>query len=234
MILSHRHKFIFFCNGKTGSTSIEAALRPYQEGAEYDVALAGLFPKAHIPPVVLKAFLPERIWRNYYKVVFVRNPWDWFVSSWFYNSAWLPPPAAGPQRRDLPTRVRRRLSAIANKLDPRARRSPAPPPLLCTAENADHLFRLLRPFRGVPSARTCTQTAWAYDADGHRIVDFVGRFENIEADFAKMCLQVGISAALPHLNRTDHQNYRHCFTPEGRERVLELWSMDVRNFDYTF
>ena len=36
MIISHKHKFIFLCNGKTGTTSIEELLRPLQEGAEFD------------------------------------------------------------------------------------------------------------------------------------------------------------------------------------------------------
>lgn len=231
MILSHRHKFIFFCNGKTGSTSIEAALRPYQEGADYDFSSAGLFPKAHVPPAILRGCLPERVWREYFKFVFVRNPWDWFVSSWHYNAA---RPSLGEAVLKRPSRA---LHARAGRLLRRMARGQVKPvaePLMCTREDADYLYWLLKRFRGTPSAPTCMQTTWAYDVDGARVVDYVGRFENLEADFAEACRQVGIQVTLPHLNRTEHHDYRSCFTAEGRRRVAELWEVDVRNFGYTF
>ena len=50
MILSHRRKFIFFCNGKTGTTSIEKVLEPLDEGRRYAFDAPGLFIAKHIPP----------------------------------------------------------------------------------------------------------------------------------------------------------------------------------------
>ncbi len=44
MILSHEHKFIFFCNGKTGTSSIEQALEPIQQGQEYYIDIQGVCP----------------------------------------------------------------------------------------------------------------------------------------------------------------------------------------------
>src|SRR5690606_19997000 len=85
MILSHRYKFIFICNGKTGTSSIESVLLPYHEGHEFEVGVQGLFHKKHIPPTALKGILGERVWEEYFVFCFVRNPWDWFVSQYFWN-----------------------------------------------------------------------------------------------------------------------------------------------------
>jgi len=238
MILSHRHKFIFFCNGKTGSTSIEAALRSLQEGEDFNIVSPGFFGKNHVPPAILKACLSERVWRSYYKAVFVRNPWDWFVSNWVYNKARRPDanPASPAPSRTLIGRARRRASALAQRvgLVPAPRPSTMPAQLRFVPEDADYLYDLLRRFRGLPSAPTLTQTAWAYDPDGNRLVDFVGRFERLQDDFAAMCRHVGIDARLGHLNRTEHDDYRSCFTDGGRERVAQLWHEDIHNFNYTF
>src|SRR3989338_5981486 len=85
MILSHEHKFIFFCNGKVASTSMQAALAAFQEEPELDIAVEGLFTKGHIPPEALKQKIPDSVWREYFKFCFVRNPWDWVVSQYYYN-----------------------------------------------------------------------------------------------------------------------------------------------------
>jgi len=80
MILSHTHKFIFIANGKTGTSSIETALQPYQEGAALKIGVEGLYTPKHVPPVVLRSQLGPKIWDEYFTFAFVRNPWDWFVS----------------------------------------------------------------------------------------------------------------------------------------------------------
>ena len=63
MILSHQHKFIFFCNGKTGTTSMEKVLQSFQEGEEYNIHLEGVCPAKHIYPAIIKAYLAEDIQR---------------------------------------------------------------------------------------------------------------------------------------------------------------------------
>ena len=90
MIISHTHRFIFFRNGKTGTTSIDKALQKYQEGEEYNISSIGLFYKAHVPPALVRSMLPKQIWSSYFKFSFVRNPWDWIASQWAYNFDVLP------------------------------------------------------------------------------------------------------------------------------------------------
>jgi hypothetical protein len=72
------------------------------------------------------------------------------------------------------------------------------------------------------------------DQDGNLLVDFVGRFEDLEEDFGKVCSTVGVRAALPHLNQSRHGDYRLHYTERTRRLVEEAWAEDVRTFGYRF
>jgi hypothetical protein len=230
MILSHTHKFIFFCSSKVGTTSMEEVLRPLQEGAEYDFGSAGaaIVPK-HIPPAILRGALPETVWDEYFKFVFVRNPWDWFVSQWFFNTV------AGV---DAPSRLSAR--ALRSFFGPRGRGPQAEPePLVrfsdeLRTEDVHAMFELLKRFKGLPGRDGLYQSNWVYDMDDRMIVDYVGRYESLEADFEEIKRHLGLDLELPHLNRTEHRDYRSYYTAETRDLVGELWAVDVRNFDYSF
>jgi len=86
MIVCHSRKFIFVSNPKTGSTSIDFALKEYNEEPSInEISKDSLYTRRHVPAYVLERKLSHDIWRNYFKFAFVRNPWDWFVSQHFYN-----------------------------------------------------------------------------------------------------------------------------------------------------
>jgi hypothetical protein len=224
VILSHTHKFIFFCGSKVGTTSMEEVLRPFQEGAEYDFGSpeARIVPK-HIPPAILKGALPEKVWNEYFKFVFVRNPWDWFISQWFYNSV----PATNDSRSWL-RRVRRRT-----------RRRQAEPDLIqrgdeLRPEDVDRTFEVLKQFKQLPGRDGLYQSNSVYDMDDRVIVDYVGRYETLEADFDEIMRHLGLELHLPRLNTTQHRDYRSYYSAETRERVAELWAVDIENFGYSF
>ena len=84
MIISDTHKFIFFAAGRTGTTSLEESLGAY--GADYPMSdqERRVFEK-HMPPAILKQRLSGKIWGDYWKFAFVRNPWDWMVSRFYYD-----------------------------------------------------------------------------------------------------------------------------------------------------
>jgi len=72
------------------------------------------------------------------------------------------------------------------------------------------------------------------DSTGEIGADFVGRFERLEQDFASVCERLGIEAALPHLNRHGHDDYRSYYDDEARELVRSHWGEDIVAFDYEF
>ncbi len=88
MRISHRHKFVFFSSPKTGSESIRNLLDPLSDVR--DVPLAQTTPSfpfySHIRPVEMRAAFVRFGWRydDYYRFVFVRNPWTRLVSLYRY------------------------------------------------------------------------------------------------------------------------------------------------------
>lgn len=78
------------------------------------------------------------------------------------------------------------------------------------------------------------QQAMLSDESGDKIVDFVGRFERLEEDFAYICGRVGVAAELPHLNPSEHAPYREYYDDETRKIVERHFARDIERFGYTF
>ena len=77
-------------------------------------------------------------------------------------------------------------------------------------------------------------TEWISDGD-KIIVDFVGRYENLNEDWSKVCraLQVPV-LPLGRENQVVRQDYRVFYDDESREFVGGLFRKDVEAFNYTF
>lgn len=225
MILSHAHKFIFICNGKTGTSSIETALAPYQEGEEFEVGVEGLYTERHVPPATLKAQLGPDVWEEYFTFAFVRNPWDWFVSQYFWN--WRAPQLS--KRELLRTPVTTLRAYWREKEEKRRRRE------VETFAPADiHVtYDLLRRYRAVHQADSLFQCNYIYSPEGNQLVDFVGRFEQIDEDFSRAIDRIGVDAKLPYRNATSHHDYRAYYTPGTADLIADLYHIDVDAFDYT-
>jgi len=100
------------------------------------------------------------------------------------------------------------------------------------------------------------QTEMLYDNDDRLLVDFVGKFENLQTDFDAVCTHLGIeSSTLPHVNSSDKSSrelkrklrnflyrnnendlrrYTDFYDAETREFVAEMYRSDVENFSYSF
>jgi len=81
---------------------------------------------------------------------------------------------------------------------------------------------------------SANQFPYVTDAQGNQIVDFVGHYETLAEDFAKVCARLKIKAELPHANVSDHRDYRTYYTPETREFVAKQFRRDIEMFGYNF
>ncbi len=81
---------------------------------------------------------------------------------------------------------------------------------------------------------TFTQTSCLVDENGKLLVDFVGKFENLDEDFRSICQKVGISARLPHINKSKRTDYRDYYDSETRDLTAQLYAEDIERFGYTF
>ncbi|MBL8659254.1 MAG: sulfotransferase family 2 domain-containing protein [Rhodospirillales bacterium] len=78
------------------------------------------------------------------------------------------------------------------------------------------------------------QRDFIVDYDGTSLVDFIGKLENIEADFATVCDRIGIQNTLPHLNKSDHTDYRSYYNEHTKSLVARTFRDDIEMFGYSF
>jgi hypothetical protein len=79
-----------------------------------------------------------------------------------------------------------------------------------------------------------TQTSCLLDEFGNLLVDFVGKFENLDEDFQSICHKVGISSRLPHINKSKRTCYQDYYDAETRDLTARLYAEDIERFGYTF
>ena len=79
------------------------------------------------------------------------------------------------------------------------------------------------------------QVDFISDEKGEIIVDFIGRFENLHADFKTVCNEIGLKAALYESHdATNSAHYRDQYFEWGRKIVTRVKADDIRHFDYEF
>jgi len=230
MPVDHRHRFIFVHIPKTAGISVMLALQRTRVKLEFNRrnVLARLlehparveiiqtlrefstlgtmtnFVEQHLPAVVLRQLVPPEVWGGYYKFSFVRNPWDLCVSSYHYMKHAF---ETSPE-------------LVIHDPDLAA---------VMAACDFEGYLRALPLF----SARG-DMTAYLADDDGQPLVDFVGRFETIEQDFATICARLGVTTSLTHENRGDRADYREYYTAVTRQIVARHYARDIERFEYTF
>lgn len=70
--------------------------------------------------------------------------------------------------------------------------------------------------------------------NGDMAMDFVGRFENLRADYRHVCERIDIDDTLSHHNRFLHPPYRDFYDDVSRQRVADHWDDEIRAFGYAF
>lgn len=79
------------------------------------------------------------------------------------------------------------------------------------------------------------QMDWIADADDRILVDFIGRFENLQGDFDEVCRRIGRdSLQLPHLKPSKHGHYRDYYSAQSRDIIARHFERDIRHLGYDF
>lgn len=213
MLVSERHKFIFVHVQKTAGISIETVLLEHFPDLK---RLSG----RHGHATTGMAELRQATWDDYFSFAFVRNPWDRLVS--WYSMIERATEALSQQEKE---------SAAPFKSD-----------LWNYAQQNSHDFEsFLHNCTAVIFDLGCYKS-FAYNqldylqaASGAMAVDFVGKFETLEADFQQICERIGLEKVqLPKLNKSKHAHYSQSYTKETRALVAERFARDIESFDYCF
>ena len=219
MLISYKHQFLFVHIYKTAGTSITGSLIPYAR--PIDRLAYGFWPtrKAtnalnwmcnnqfnrlltgyhkHARAVDAQKRLPRSVFESLFKFAFVRNPWDWHVSLYFYI-------------REAP---KHRLHKKIKSMD-----------------FPDFIQWNIgqKPLR---------QMDFLTDAENRIIVDYVGRYENLESDLRYIQNKLDLKAG--PLDRTNvsrkrvHPDYRKYFDSKSAELIASYFAPDIKAFGYDF
>ena len=79
------------------------------------------------------------------------------------------------------------------------------------------------------------QVYWLRSFDGSIHLDYVGRFENLLADFQEVCACLKIPAVeLPHKVKGSGDDYRRHYDKDSKELVANIFHDDIEMFGYSF
>jgi len=207
MLVSDSKRFIFIHIPRTAGFSVRRALKPWVDCQNLDFSKARWekdYP--HYTTREVRQIVGKRRFQKYFKFVFVRNPWDRVLSRYFYL---------------------KNFNGRPNEpLNPRGYYPPGTLSFLQWLKGGES--------HGVHPLDLRPQKEWLVDDSGHIGVDFVGRFETLEADFETICQKIALSLVLPHVNRSDHGHYREYYDQEGRHFVARIFSDDIKTWSYQF
>lgn len=66
-------------------------------------------------------------------------------------------------------------------------------------------------------------------------IDFIGRFENIQHDFDRVCECIGLEQIeLQKVNCTDRMNYIEYYNDRTRDIIYNVYRNDIKHFGYEF
>lgn len=205
MIVSHRHRFIFFAVPRTGTHAIRTALRgclgpddwqqqSLTEQARLPVPALARIGHGHVTLRQARACLPDAICRDYFKFACVRNPYERFVS------------ACAMLNRRNPVYAGNETSFMKRALGVRRFRERA----------------LVRP-----------QADMLVDERGALGMDFVGRYETLQQSFDEACGRLGITAPpLVQGNATEHRAWTDYYDDELLRVVTEFYRRDFDALGY--
>lgn len=230
MLVSHKHKFIFFKSVKTASTSTFAFFTPYclpQNLKEsYDFTRRplkrhlGFFEEGligdknpnkelheherHVKPRKIKNLLDKidlKIWKTYFKFVNIRNPWDMVVSRYFFHKNYVSP--------------EKNINFV-----------------VFVKNLYENQFII-----GNEKA-TCRDM---YTLNKEYICDFHIRYENLMGDIEKVCDICNIKnyniENLQNFNsefRKNKKNYQLMYNDETKKLVEKMYIKDIEKFKYEF
>jgi len=232
MIISHAHKFIFIKTKKTAGTAIEAALSelcgpadvitPYREESEED--------RKGRPPQNYRIEHPLKPKRPLWRRLLGRLERYYHPSVGFYEH--MP---ASLVRVYVGEEVWRGYYKFAFDRNPWDRQ-------------VSWYFYKTKSKRRRPSferfmairKRAYVNNYQLYTEDGALAVDFLGRYEDLDADLNKALERIGIGRqlAVPHSNVTpnkaERQDYRSYYTPETEALVAEWYAPEIALLGYSF
>lgn len=208
MLISSTKKFIFIHNYKVAGSSVTKALGPYADQG-YLKQINGLqrvLIKAHLLPKHYPAKYPWHITAANLKKKMNKNFDDYFKFG-FSRDPWDWQVSLYTFMLNNPAHKQHKLIKKMNSFD----------------EYID--WRVNNDFE--------LQKKAFYDDDSQCLMDYIGKIEHIATDFESICQRIGVSAQIPHVNKSrKDNNYLKYYSHQSIDYVYEAFRPDVEAFKY--
>lgn len=203
--VDHDQKIIFIHIPKTAGTSI-ANLLGFTAGT------------SHITAKEVKQNLCKKEFSTYFKFCFVRNPWDRFISLYnyarleesYYHSSVNPEKSRHGKHLDFDLLKNASLSDCADYL-------------------LEHKLK-----HDLAWNHWQEQINWIYDDQGKILVDYIGKFENLEDDIIDILKKIGAKKNLKRMNSSVIKNNRKVLDVKTRDIIKDFYKNDIEKFGYEF
>jgi hypothetical protein len=209
MRLSHKYRYIFYSNPKTGSESVRALLTPVSDVSPVIFTRRTLENPfySHIRPVEVRDICALWQWSfpEYFGFTCVRNPWDRAVS--LYTMIKRLDRAMGMSFAEWLQTIE--THGPGGGGDPSSR------------------WRMYG---------TYSLGSYVSDESGNRLVQAVLRMEDLNRELMPLLRDRGIpvEGSVPHINKSKRGQYRDYFDPDSRDLVRRLYREDIEEFRYSY
>lgn len=229
-MISDEFKCIFVHINKTAGSSIEVFFEEY--------------PRAqHVVTTKCIEEYGRRKWNRYFKFSIVRNPWDrllsWYL--WVERDTFLYDWSSSTpfQGYSVPYEWGMHRGHPEVKSDWYKSLKPGFEKFVfsikSTKDKTD--FNLVESKHNAAKGKwIASQLTWLKNSRGEMPMDFIGRFENLQNDFKKICKKLNLEEdPLPKAKVLYNKPHYSFFYNENTiKRVEELYGDDIEYFDYKF
>lgn len=217
MLISHTHKFIFFHVAKTGGMSIRQVLQPYSQEPD-TFKLKRPAQAVNGQPNPLYEMWESLLWHAKAKDAQKYLPTAIFEQ--YYKFAFVRNPwdwQVSMYHFILKEADHVKREFVENMTD--------------FEEYLEWVIATKTPY---PKGATKLQQDMLVDKSNQLLVDYVGRYETLADDFNQVCRRLQLEATLPHINKSQHRDYRSYYNDRTRQLVADYFQADIALFGYRF
>lgn len=208
-LYSENKNFIFFHLYKCGGMSLRHELnKPEYQSREVQ--------DGHSLPIDMYSYFKELNklddYEKIFKFTFIRNPFDFMVSTYFYGKSYK----NHFMHNDIINRNMDIEMFIPYYFEHREKDMKSKP-------------------RG--SNKVVTFKDWLLDSEGNLLVDFIGKMENYDNDYKFICEKLGLpfnSVPLVNVNPNKEKDYRKYYNNKSIKMIENHFEWELNKFNYKF